>query len=133
MPNARLDVAALYAALDKERGARGLSWRKLAHEADVSPSTLSRMAGGLRPDVDAFAALATWLGTKPEVYLVAENEGESGAEPDLMTELAPLLRARKDLGPADVEYLESLIGAAVRRFRSERSEAQDAEGVQGTR
>jgi len=40
-----------------------------------------------------------------------------------MTELAPLLRARKDLKPQDVEYLEDLIGATVRRFRADRSEA----------
>ncbi len=121
MARARLDVAALYAALDKERQARGLSWRSLAKAAGVSPSTLSRMANGQRPDVDAFAALTSWLGVPPETYLVSEIENQT--QPDLMTELAPLLRARKDLQPKDVEYLEDLIGAAVRRFRADRSEA----------
>ena len=38
-----------------------------------------------------------------------------------ITELAPLLRARSDLNPEDVQYLEELIGAAVRRFASERA------------
>lgn len=122
MARARLDVAALHAALDKEREARGLSWRTLAKEVGISPSTLSRMANGQRPDVDAFAALTSWLGVSPETYLVSELSGSS-TEPDLMTELAPLLRARSDLRPEDVDYLEELIGAAVRRFRAERREA----------
>jgi transcriptional regulator with XRE-family HTH domain len=121
MALARLDVTALYAALDKERQARKLSWRSLAKEVDISPSTLSRMANGQRPDVDAFAALTSWLGTPPETYLVSEVQGTQ-TEPDLMTELAPLLRARADLKPEDVVYIEELIGAAVRRFRAERRE-----------
>jgi transcriptional regulator with XRE-family HTH domain len=121
MARARLDVGALYAALDKERQSRKLSWRSLAKTAGVSPSTLSRMANGQGPNVDAFAALTSWLGMPPETYLVSEISGQT--PPDLMTELAPLLRARKDLKPQDVEYLEDLIGAAVRRFRADRSEA----------
>ena len=121
MARAHLDVVALHAALDKERQSRGLSWRSLAKAAGVSPSTLSRMANGHRPDVDAFAALTSWLGVSPETYLVSEITNQT--QPDLMTELAPLLRARKDLKPKDVEYLEDLIGAAVRRFRADRSEA----------
>lgn len=118
MAKARLDVAALYAALDKEREARGLSWRTLAKEVGVSPSTLSRMANGQRPDVDAFAALSSWLGTDAQTYLVSELSEQP--QPDLMTELAPLLRARKELSRQDVDYLEDLIGAAVRRFRAEK-------------
>lgn len=119
MARARLDVTALYAALDKEREARGLSWRTLAREVGISPSTLSRMANGQRPDVDAFAALTSWLSVPPETYLVSELM-DSTIEPDLLTELAPLLRARSDLRPEDVAYLEELISAAVRRFRAER-------------
>lgn len=120
MPRARLDVSALYAALDNERKAQGLSWRSLAKQAGVPPSTLSRMANGHAPHVDAFAALTSWLGTKPETYLVSEIEPTPN--PDLLTELAPLLRARKDLAPEDVRYLEDVIGAAIRRFRAEQGE-----------
>jgi hypothetical protein len=43
----------------------------------------------------------------------------SGSQPHLVAELAPLLRARKDLSEQDVAYLEDLIGAAVRRFSAE--------------
>jgi transcriptional regulator with XRE-family HTH domain len=122
MPRTRIDVPALHAALDatrrnKDRG--DLSWRQLAAEVGVSPSTMTRMANGHRPDVDAFVALVRWLGMPAERFMIDDEDG-SMAEPELLAELAPLLRARRDLNPEDVEYLEDLIGAAVRRFASER-------------
>jgi transcriptional regulator with XRE-family HTH domain len=120
MAHARLDVAFLYAALDAEREARGISWRQLAKDVGISPSTLSRLANGHRPDVDVFASLTSWLGVPAETYLVSEMNAPS-SQPDLLTQLAPLLRARKDLDEQDVTYLEDLIGAAVRRFRVERA------------
>lgn len=43
------------------------------------------------------------------------------AEPELLVQLAPLLRARKDLEEDDVRYLEDVIRAAVRRFSAERA------------
>ena len=48
----KVDVGALYAALDAERDARGVSWRQLAKEIGVSPSMLSRLGNGQRPDAD---------------------------------------------------------------------------------
>ena len=118
MAKAHLDVDSLYAALDKEREARDLSWRSLAKEVGVSPSTMSRMANGQKPDVDSFAALTSWLGVKPETYLV--DTVPSQVEPDLMTELAPLFRKRSDLKEVDIEMLETLIKITVERFRDDR-------------
>jgi transcriptional regulator with XRE-family HTH domain len=121
MPRSRIDVAALHAALDAARGNRGdLSWRQLAAEVGVSPSTMTRLANGNRPDVDAFAALVRWLGMSAERFIL-DADGTKAREPELLAELAPLLRARSDLNPEDVQYLEELIGAAVRRFASERA------------
>jgi transcriptional regulator with XRE-family HTH domain len=116
----QLDVAALHAALDAERRARAISWRQLAKEVGISPSTLTRLANGHRPDVDAFAALVHWLGMPAEHFLSSDRP--AGPEPDLMTQLAPLLRARRDLAEKDITYLEDLIAAAVRRFRAEREQ-----------
>jgi transcriptional regulator with XRE-family HTH domain len=120
MAYARLNVASLYAALDAERSARGISWRRLARAVGISPSTLTRMANGHRPDVEAFAALTRWLGTPSEAYLSYEGE-EPQKEPELLTQLAPLLRARKDLKEQDVAYLEDIVAAALRRFQAERA------------
>ena len=80
------------------------------------------LANGHRPDVDAFAALTRWLNVQSEDYLVYDSD-EPEKEPDLLTQLAPLLRARKDLSEKDVDYLEDLVAAAVRRFQAERAES----------
>lgn len=114
-----VDVKALHAALDAARIERDLSWRQLAKELDVSASTISRMANGLRPDIEAFAAMTTWLRMPAETFYRKDVPDE---QPELVAQLAPLLRARRDLAKDDVDYLEQIIGAAVQRFRSERRE-----------
>lgn len=120
MAKTKVDVAALYASLDAERQARKLSWRQLAKEIGVSPSLLSRLGNGYRPDADGFATLVRWLGMPAEQFMVGEPTADR--EPDLVTQMAPLLRARKDLTKADVEHLEEIIRATVRRAQAVRSE-----------
>lgn len=117
----RVDVKALHAALDKARESRGLSWRQLAREIGVSASTISRMSNNLKPDVTAFAAMTTWLHMPAESFYVGSGHSSTDLdqEPDLVAQLVPLLRARKDLSGKDVEYLEEVIGAAAKRFRAE--------------
>lgn len=114
-----VDVKSLHAALDHARGEKGLSWRQLAKELDVSASTLSRMVNGLKPDVSAFAAMTTWLKMPADNFFRLSPSTDE--EPELVVQLAPLLRARRDLDDKDVEYLEELISGAVRRFRADRS------------
>jgi len=117
-----VDVKSLHAALDAARAEKGLSWRQLAKELDVSASTISRMTNGLRPDVTAFAAMTTWLRMPAEAFYVRATPAEE-QEPELVASLVPLLRARSDLTEEDVAYLEDVIAAAARRFRSERRSA----------
>jgi len=118
--DAGVDVAALHGALDAARKQAKLSWRQLAKEVGVSASTISRMTQGLKPDVTAFAAMTTWLRMPAETFYSGADRG--GQEPDLVASLGPLLRARNDLTPKDVSYLEEVIGAAARRFQSERDD-----------
>jgi transcriptional regulator with XRE-family HTH domain len=118
MPQTQINVPALYAALDAVRESRGISWRQLAREVEVSPSTFSRLANRQKPDVDAFLALVRWLNVPAERFMT-NGDHQGAAEPPLMAELAPLLRARRDLNAVDKDYLEELIGAAVRRFAAE--------------
>ena len=66
----RMDTRRLYDALDAQRRARDLSWRQLAQQAGVSPSLLSRMGNGQRPDLDGFIALVQWLGAQAEEFMV---------------------------------------------------------------
>jgi transcriptional regulator with XRE-family HTH domain len=58
-----LDVEELYLALDRARRGGGLRWRDIAREAGVSPSTLTRIGQGKRPDADGLIRLMVWLGT----------------------------------------------------------------------
>lgn len=55
------DVKAFYAALDKKKKEKGLSWRAVAKDCGVHISALSRMAQGGKPSVDNLAALLIWL------------------------------------------------------------------------
>jgi transcriptional regulator with XRE-family HTH domain len=119
MARASIDVAALYAALGAARESRGLSWRQLAREIEVSPSTLSRLGNGLNPDVNAFAAMIRWLRQPAETFMVDQDRNDQEQQPELVAELAPLLRARKDLRKEDVEHLEQLIKSAMRRFKAD--------------
>ena len=127
MPRTSIDVSTLYAALDAAREVRSMSWRQLANEIGVSPSTLSRLANDLKPDVNAFAAMVTWLGVPAEKFMIDDDTTvrPGSQELPLVAELAPLLRARRDLSPEDVEHLEQIIGSAVRRFAAERTPQRD--------
>ena len=110
----------LYAALDAARRERDSSWRSLAKDIGVSPSLLSRIGNGYKPDADGFATIVAWLRVPAEEFFEREDDGEDTKEqrPDLMTQLAPLLRARKDLSETDVAYLERVIEATIERVRA---------------
>jgi len=120
MPRTQINVPGLYAALDAVRESRGLSWRQLAREVGVSPSTFSRLANRQKPEVDAFVAMVRWLKVPAERFMI-DDEKPDREEPELMAEFAPLLRARQDLNSEDKKYLEELIGAAMRRFTAGRT------------
>lgn len=118
MARAHIDTVALYASLDAARSARNVSWRSLAKEIGVSPSLLSRLGNGLKPDADGFATLVAWLNVPAERFIVTSDTTELADEqPALLAELAPLLRARKDLTESDVTYLEQVIVATVEHMR----------------
>ncbi|WP_353650327.1 helix-turn-helix domain-containing protein [Nakamurella sp. A5-74] len=125
MTRTKVDVGSLYATLDAERTARGLSWRQLAKEIGVSPSLLSRLGNDLRPDADGFATLVRWLNIPAEQFMTdASGARAEQAEPDLLTQLAPLLRARHDLDKRDIAYLEDVIRATVRHAQATREASE---------
>ena len=124
MAEPALDVSALYGALDERRRSLAISWRHLAKEARISPSTLTRMAQGRRPDVDSFAALTSWLGQPADLFLGRVSTGQPRDEEPLAV-ISGLLRARKDLSPESVDAIEDIVRAAYERFR-ERDERDDS-------
>ena len=73
--------------------------------------------------VSAFASMVRWMHMSADEFISGPSSQMEDRQPDLVASLAPLLRARSDLEPEDVEHLENLIRAAVRRSQAKRSQA----------
>jgi transcriptional regulator with XRE-family HTH domain len=73
----KLDVPALYAALDLIRAHGDLTWRDVAKATGISPSTFSRLADGHRPDADALCTLVAWLRVPLDRFTVPAETEES--------------------------------------------------------
>lgn len=116
----QVNVPVLYASLEAAKDAKNLTWRGLAKLTGLSPSLFSRLANGQKPDADAFATIVTWLGVDATHFFADDGDGAETADeqPELMGQLVPLLRARKDLSAPDIAHLEALIAAAIRRAKA---------------
>jgi transcriptional regulator with XRE-family HTH domain len=122
MTQQRIDVAALVAALNAQRKALGLSWRRVAQDTGVSPSTLTRMQQGKSPDINTFTALTAWLKMPGEQF--TSTESRKTAEPHPLAVLstvltaeggaAGLLRGKKKFSPKAIDAIQELVQAAMR-------------------
>ena len=125
MAGAHVNVSVLHASLDEARRAKGLSWRELARQLELSPSTMTRLSNKRSPDLNAFMTMVSWLNMPAEDFLTDRDESTQVREdPELGAQLAPLLRARKDLDATDVENLQELIRVAARGFKMRRTAPQ---------
>jgi transcriptional regulator with XRE-family HTH domain len=111
------DADAFYETIDGERRSRGLNWKKLATEAKVSQSTLTRLGQGKRPDVDSFARLVAWGGFPADQFVVTPKKQQSGG---FLTNLPTYLRSDPNLDEKGVQALETIITAAYDQFRQSR-------------
>lgn len=118
MTTGMFDNEAFFAALDAERQSRRLTWKKVAEQAKVPASTLTRMSQGRRPDVDSLAALCTWAGLSAEKF---SRGASKAAAPSPLTQVTTLLRADPNLSPEGVAALEAIIKAAYQQFRQKPS------------
>lgn len=116
MTTPHFDGEGFVAALDSTRQARGLTWRKVADQAHVSASTLTRMAQGKRPDVDSLAALTRWAGLKADDFF-ADDEPVSTGEP--LAKVTAYLRADPNLSETGKNALEAILHAAYDKLRKE--------------
>lgn len=105
-----------YKALDGQRQAKNLTWKKVAEQAHVSASTLTRIAQGKRPDVDTMAALCRWSGLNADDFVSRDGRRES-AEP--LAQILGHLRADKNISPEGATAIEVMIQSAYERFRKE--------------
>ena len=117
MPETTVDVEALYAALDRKRQNLKLSWRGLAAKLEITPSTFTRMAQGLKPDADTFATLIRWLGRSQEEFLLPARKTAKDVDPVAM--ISTYLRGAKNVSHEQAEALEDIIAAAFRHLVKE--------------
>jgi DNA-binding MurR/RpiR family transcriptional regulator len=114
MPETTVDITALYAAIDRKRQAKKLSWRNLAATLQITPSTFTRMAQGLKPDVDTFATLIRWLGIPQEEFLRPAPSRAEDADPVAM--ISSYLRGSKNVTHEQADALEDIMTAAFRHL-----------------
>lgn len=110
----RFDVEAFYAALNAARLSRHMTWKEVAAEADISASTLSRIGGGKRPDVDGLAALLAWSKLKAEDFIRGADERQEAAP---IARITALLRADPELSPTNAKVLEDIVVSTYNRLR----------------
>jgi transcriptional regulator with XRE-family HTH domain len=107
------DAAGFFAAVDSERESRDLTWKQVAAQAGVSASTLTRMGQGRRPDVDSLAALASWSGINPRLFI---RSGNAKAEPEALAMISTYLRSDPNLTNEGAAALDELIKATYKRI-----------------
>lgn len=120
MSEPTVDVASLYAALDHKRQSAKMSWRGLAQEIGIAPSTFTRMSQGRRPDVDTFAGLLRWLGMPAETFMQPAVSTEEAVEPLAM--IGTYLRMDKNLTHDAAEAIEELVRLMYEKLRTDPQE-----------
>lgn len=123
MAGTAVDVLRLFTAVEAKARGEGISIRQAAGQIGVSPSLLSRLRGGQRPDLDAYASIVRWLGRSADDFLASSSESaEAQTQPPLSAEVGALLRARNDLAEEDKAYLAEIFGASVRLVEGRRQQ-----------
>lgn len=112
------DAEGFYAALDGHRESLGITWKKLAEGSGVSPSTLTRMGQGKRPDVDSLAALASWSGIDVKAFY--RRPSGSREKPETIAQITALLRADRELGKEGSAMMEQMITSLYNGMRKRR-------------
>ena len=110
----RFDADAFFAALDAERRSRRQTWKRVAEEAQVSASTLSRMAQGRRPDVDSMAALVAWSGLSADAFV---KDAHAKPLPGSLSVISASLKNDPYLTPEAADALDELMKATYERMR----------------
>ncbi len=111
------DSDAFYAALDGARQSQGLRWKDVAGKAEVSASTLTRMAQGRRPDVDSLTALCQWAHLDANDFMRRGQGPDEGGDPGFLAMASTYLRSDKNLTREGAEALDTMIKTAYEQFR----------------
>jgi len=115
------DAEAFYEALARVVEARQVRWRQVSKETGVTPSTLTRMGQGRRPDAASLAALSAWAGLNPADFVAMQRKypprSKDGVNANPLIAIAGLLRADTHLQPAAAKALADIIHIAYDKFK----------------
>lgn len=117
MSKTMIDVPGLAAAMEIRVKADDISWRTAAGEIGVSPSLLTRLRNGQRPDLEAFAAIIRWLGQPADQFIMGPDTVGIASEPPLASSMNALLRARRDLNEKDKQFLQEILLAGLKHLQ----------------
>jgi transcriptional regulator with XRE-family HTH domain len=110
------NARAFYEVLASIVEARSVTWRQVARETGITPSTLTRMGQGRQPDAPSLAALSAWAGLNPADFVGQPTEG---ARLDSLDVISRALRSDPDLQPDAAKALEDIMRIAYDRFSRE--------------
>jgi transcriptional regulator with XRE-family HTH domain len=113
----KFDQVRFFDAVERARQEAGLSWRQLAGQLSLSPSTFSRLSQGRRPDVDTFVKLLAWLGQPASDFMQGAPPPGKDRTDDTVRQIANSLRQDPTLSPESADALEDIVRVAYHRFR----------------
>jgi transcriptional regulator with XRE-family HTH domain len=109
------DTEAFFSALNAVRAKQGMTWKDVAAQANVNPSTLSRIGQGKKPDLNGLSALLIWSGLKAEMFMPAS----SAMEIDPIAKITTIIRSDRALSTNSARLIEDIVTSAYGRLRNE--------------
>jgi transcriptional regulator with XRE-family HTH domain len=109
------DGEGFYRALAATVAARKLTWKQVSIETGVSPTTLTRMAQGRRPDASSLAILTSWAGLAIQDFV---KMAKKPRRPETAAMATALFRADPDLDEQAKRAMETVVLTAYEQFKS---------------
>lgn len=107
------DALGFFRDLDSVRRMRDVTWKRVAAEAQISASTLTRMGQGRRPDIDSYASLVAWSGLRGEDYIRDAARDDAAT----LAEIGVLLRHDPNLSAEAATAIQALVETSYERLR----------------
>lgn len=115
-----VDFEALYVALNAKRLTHEMSWKAVAGELDISPSSFTNLSRGKGVDRTNFLTLTSWLGIASEKFLRDDPDAiEEAHAPETAAVVAGHLRADRSLKPESAKAIDIVLRAARARLADE--------------
>lgn len=123
----KVDIDALYAALESKKSEAGLSWRGLANQLEIPDHTVfTRMSQGKVPPATTLLSLTGWLGVPLEQFAQGD-EVVPDSRRQTMEAIRTYLRADKSLAPESADAIASVLQAAYDQLAEKGAATQASE------